>query len=71
MLVEAEGRGGEREDTPDPDSQRATPNHRLEGFAYIGYIRSHKIYCRVGRESRVKTCRGDGVVARPKNLVMT
>ena len=71
MLVEAESMEGQHEDTPYLDSQQATPNHRLEGFARIGYIRAHKIHCRVGRESQVKTCRDDGVVARRENLVMT
>ena len=70
-LDEAESGEGRCGYAPYPDSQRATPNRRLEDSVHIGYVRSHKTHCRVGRESRVKIDRGDRVVAMQHNWVAT
>ena len=70
-LAEAENVDGQRGDIPYPDNQQATPSPRLEGLTHIHYNPSHKIRCRVCRESRVKTYRGDGVVAGQGNWVTT
>ena len=51
-------------------SQQTTPSHHLGCSAHIGYIPFHRIHCRVGLENWVKTCRGDGIVARPEDWVM-
>ena len=56
---------------PCPNSQQARRHHRVEGVARIVHIPPRRIYCRAGRESRVKTCRGHGVVARPGKSVKT
>jgi hypothetical protein len=53
---------------PCPDSRQARPDHRPQGPVHIAHIPLHKVRCRVGRQSRVKTCRGDGVFARQENL---
>ena len=70
-MAKVEGGGRRGGSVPCLGSQQATPNHHLEGLAHIDYIPFHRIHCRVDLGSRVKTCRGDGVVARPEDWVMT
>ena len=60
-----------RGNVPCLGSQQATLSHPLEGSVHIGYIPFHKMHWRVGLESRVKTYRDDGVIARPEDWVMT
>ena len=62
---------GRRGDTPLPDSQQTILNRRFEGPTHTARNPPHKIRNRVGREGRVKICRGEGVAARPGSWVKT
>ena len=62
---------GQCSGVPCPNNQQAISHHRVEGVAHIPHIPLHRAHWRVGRESRVKTCRGDRAVVRLGNWAKT